>query len=466
MNNRFISYRDFKIFSLANIYFFLFLIFGFVLYGCSETVAPNVILITVDTLRPDHLSCYGYPRRTSPNIDKIASQGILFENVVAQSSWTLPSVASILTSRFPGELRMVNSFSKFRDESLRIATILQEREFYTAAFISGGLISASRGFDKGFNTFTDIVGRAEVINSHVFKWLNQKRDKPFFLWVHYFDVHSDYDAPPPFDKRFDETFSDLKIGRTDYLLNVIKNGLKLPPAEISKIKLLYDREILYTDHHIGKLLERLRKKQVLDNSILIIGADHGEEFMEHSKMGHSFTLYDEVVKVPLIIRYPAKLSKSKKISQQVQNLDILPTILDLISVDFIDFQFRGRSLLPLIEGKLEMDQFAFSETQPLGEWLKDREEWPNNIFKSLYMIRTNKNKLIFDEKNKSWEFFDLAADSGEKFNKYSESITQDNDFKKALLAWKKSLQVKFLVNEEIEKKQSEIEKLRSLGYIN
>lgn len=452
-------------------YIFLLLISGFLLGGCSKAPFPNVILITIDTLRPDHLSSYGYSRLTSPNIDQIASEGIIFENAIAQSSWTLPSVASILTSRFPSELGMVHSFSKFRKNSLRIATILKENGFQTAAFVSSGHISAKRGFDEGFEVFEDSGNeRAMSINERVFKWLSQrskkKEAKPFFLWVHYFDVHSDYDAPPPFDKVFDKTFSNQEIGRTDYLLNIIKNGLNLSPAEVSNIQLLYDREINYADHHIGNLLESLRNQQVLENSILIIGADHGDEFMEHGKLLHALTLYDELIRVPLIIRYPKKLSKGTRISEVVQNLDIVPTVLDLLAIDTSGFQCKGRSLLPLIEGTEEVEPFSFSETQPQANLVKDTEGWPEELFKRLYMIRTSKKKLIHDQKNQSWEMFDLVKDPGEKLNMYSENIMPDNDLKSALVTWEKSLENNFSKYEEIEKGGDEIKKLRALGYLN
>ncbi|MCP4633464.1 MAG: sulfatase [candidate division Zixibacteria bacterium] len=279
---------------------------------------PNVFLIVVDTLRYDHLGCYGYPRNTSPNIDLLSRESVVFNNAYSQAGWTYPSFASIMTSLYPKDHNVTDWNYKIDTSLTTIAEVLDESGYETYAYPSHFIFADTCGLEQGFDHYnmgvikmgyTSELVTAPKLNELLLNDI-ENISEPFFIWAHYFDPHSIY--------RFHEKFP-----------------FGILPAD------KYDGEIAFTDHHIGKVIEKLKEKKIYDNSIIVFAADHGEELKEHGRSGHR-TLWQEVVHIPLIIKAPGL--KPKKVNYNVDQIDIAPTILKLAGLD-IPMSYQGRDIL-------------------------------------------------------------------------------------------------------------------------
>ncbi len=331
-------------------------IFFFCLYGCQSSDGLggtcNVVLITIDTLRADHLSCYGYERETSPRIDAIARQGILFKNVVAPSSGTAPSMVSLFTATYPINHGVVHGleFQKVRgfyqevfSEKLRtLPEILKEDGYTTFGISSNHTLTAELGFARGFDHFTYVNWQsADTINKLVYAWEDaiRKSDK-FFLWVHYIDPHSPYFPQAPWISRYssESPAAIQKVSRMPAAELVAT--AKTNPTILAAVTALYDSEINYVDSHVGALIERLGLDH---NTLLVIAADHGEQFLEHGSMGHSIALHTEELHVPLIIKLPGA-SAAQSIDRQASIVDVMPTIAGLLGIKLPE-QAMGKPLL-------------------------------------------------------------------------------------------------------------------------
>jgi arylsulfatase A-like enzyme len=269
------------------------------LYGCQAPEVPedkcNVVLITIDTLRADHLSCYGYDRESSPRIDAIARQAILFKHVVAPSSWTAPSMVSLFTSTYPInhgvihglEFQKVRGFYQevFSEKLLTLPAVLKDNGYATFGVSSNHTLTAELGFARGFDHFTYVNWQAaDAINKIVYAWEDAiSKSERFFLWVHYIDPHSPYFPQAPWISRYSSE-SPTGIRQVSRMpATELVTYVKTNPALLSTVTALYDSEINYVDLYVGELIERLGLDQ---NTLLIITADHGEQFMEHGSMGH------------------------------------------------------------------------------------------------------------------------------------------------------------------------------------
>ncbi|MBM3321083.1 MAG: sulfatase [Candidatus Eisenbacteria bacterium] len=317
---------------------------------------PNLLLIVVDTLRADHLGSYGYPRNTSPAIDRLAAEGTRFENAFTPAPWTLPAFASLLTSRLPWEHGAVNDYLAPRADIPFLPEVLRGAGYETAAFVSHIYTSRVYGFDAGFDRFEDFrIGedyafdqgrepRAEEVVREAIRWLaGRKNKKPFFLLVHLFDPHWAYDAPEPFRARFDPGYSGSADGSYRTIARFFSPDSIPPARDLEHIIALYDGEILYTDAWLDTLFRALDRAGAWGKTAVVVTADHGEEFRDHGSMGHSFTFFDEVLRVPLIIRRPNERSGGT-VNEPVSLLDIFPTLAEWAGAE-IRSGLRGRSLL-------------------------------------------------------------------------------------------------------------------------
>lgn len=318
----------------------------------------NVILISIDALRADHLGCYGYDRNTSPNIDKIAKEGIIFENHISQASWTVPSHASMFTSLYPFPLGLKNPV-KLNNEHTTLAEIMKDNGYTTIAFTDGGYMTDEFGFNQGFDVFNDEGGGLAEINGRVSRWINSSQKRPFFLFIHTYDTHClSKDKPSkPYRYMFDKEFeynSSHYCGHVQDLTNVSGGELLYKNA-------IYDGAIYYTDVLIGDLFEELKKHGVYNKSIIIITSDHGEEIGDHGFFDHGHSLYDEIIHIPLIINYPdSKNAAKKRVKTITRNIDIMPTILDFLNISF-NGNLEGRSILPdVLYSEFISDQAAIS----------------------------------------------------------------------------------------------------------
>lgn len=334
------------------IYFFLlFIICFFCLPGCSgpKDEQPNILLISIDTLRQDHVSCYGYHRATTPTLDKLAREGIRFETCVSHSPWTLPAHMSVMTG-LPPSLHQVQENDESLPENLNtLAQLLKKKQYKTCGIATSSFLSETFGFNRGFDNYQVIpYEKAGVITKKALKWLskiNIKNDK-FFLFLHFFDVHWPYHPPKEFISMFGASPKDVKYGKFQFLKQFSYPENRLDPELKKKIIALYDGEIRYTDSQINRIIQFLKTKKVLDNTIIVVFSDHGEEFKEHGSFGHGHSLYKELIDVPLIVRYPPKIKANTVTSQRVVLSDIPLTLLKSANIPPPQqFRLRAEDLL-------------------------------------------------------------------------------------------------------------------------
>ena len=271
---------------------------------------PNVVIIAVDSLRPDHLGCYGYGRATSPEIDALAARGALFENVVSQASWTTPSFATVLTSLYPSQHGAVTITSMLTPGLPTLAVILKARGYATCGIVNAPALGAGYGFDRGFDLYdiADPETRDAGANTQAaLAWIDTAgKAAPFFLFLHHFDVHLPYAPPAPFDSSSIRTMAARwAAGLTPRPTLRAREDLLAamgawPAAEWNHVVSLYDGEIAFTDRAVGALLDGLGERGLLKNTLVVLLSDHGQEFFEHGAYGHGHSLYGEVLRVPLV----------------------------------------------------------------------------------------------------------------------------------------------------------------------
>jgi arylsulfatase A-like enzyme len=448
--------------------------------GCgligSDPPACNVLFISLDTLRADHLGCYGYDRPTSPVLDDLAEQSVLFEMAIAQAAVTPVSHASFLTGRNPYNhgVRVLHgkTENKLSPEQSTMAEIWSEAGGQTAAFISAFPVSAAFGLDQGFGHFDDNYpqadGRGLVTNrGTVNTGLSQRRadattdaaiqwiengydsDKPLMMWVHYFDPHDTMVAPP-------REWMDEQL-----------NGTFRPRANIQPdfLRAIYDCEINYMDTHIGRLLSAFKQHDLWDNTIIVVVADHGEGLGDHNWWSHGI-LYREQIQVPLIIKMPGGQAGTR-VSNMVRGIDLAPTILAGAGVNCDRWsQMDGVSLVPtLTTGAPPGIDIAYSESVNILSYGRpDLPELKDKKDDKLYCLMTPSMKLIYHQlKPDNIEFYNLLADPGELTN--LAALERTDEMRRLL----RDLQVMDIFSElmpgmtatDLERTR----KLKSLGYI-
>lgn len=329
---------------------------------------PPVIMISIDTLRRDHLSVYGYSKPTTPNLDRIAHEGALFRHAVSNSPWTLPAHMSIFTGLSPS-LHMVEDLKdRLPDRIKTISEVFKEKGYQTAAFVSAPLLDKKYGFDKGFDHYELLrEERGEKITKKALQWLQDRDGANYFLFIHYFDVHWPYDPPKQYLSQSNSTETDSTYGTIDFLGEFSDPGKKMSKEILEKVNALYDGEIKYVDHQIGTVIDFLHSQQTLDKTIIVVFSDHGEEFKEHGSFGHGHSFHWEVINVPLIIRYPQYIKPGTIIDHPVASLDIPLTIMSIASISPPD-QFRLQALNALeYPGKKDDRNRAFSHRSIIME---------------------------------------------------------------------------------------------------
>lgn len=448
-------------------------------YSCQGKDKPkNVILISIESLRADHLGCYGYPINTTPNIDKLAQEGTLFLNTVSSTSWTLPSITSLLTSMYQGVHQVSHDGRKLDEMRTTLAEVMKENGYVTAAFVSGPYTSAAFGLSQGFDEYKNCSfiksspqkrkqfpskkmiqeSHKDVVNQKislmVSDWLNKHYQDKFFLYLHYWDVHYDYVPPSPYDKIFDPDYKG-NISAENYYFNDAINK-NMDPRDLRHIIALYDGEIRWTDDHIGRLLEKLKDLKQLQNTLIVVTGDHGEEFFEHGGKGHRETLYDEVLKVPLIFVFPSRIFQGKKIETQVRTIDIMPTILDMMGIPAPQ-EIMGKSLWKIIHTKKKNKMNGIPALSELHDELKS--------------LRTNEWKIIYNIPSRELLFFNLKKDPLEKSKDLDSNLPLVRKAKDELfLLMKKNLEIcatlpKKNPDETPQLDSKTVELLKSLGYI-
>lgn len=392
----------------------------------------SVVLITIDTLRVDHIGLYGYEKETTPNLDKFVRQNscVVFEQAIAPVPLTLPAHAAILTGLYPFQLGVRdNDFSVVPLEAFTLAELFMKNGYTTAAFVSAFILHSKFGLNQGFAIYDDdfSLGRrsanvyaereARLVTDSALRWLSGKSKESFFIWIHYYDPHDPYTPPEAYKK---------------------------------KLKDAYDGEIAYVDSQLARLFDYLNLNDLVKNNLIVIAGDHGESLGEHGEQFHGIFLYDATLKVPLIFCSDVFFRENRYIKNQVSLLDIFPTIAQLLSFDYPPVS--GKSLLPLINGNASQEQHIFLETVlPFTTY----------GMSPLEGIRTSFFKYISAPQP---EFYLLNTDKGETNNVYKK------DDERVIKAHRKLAQIKMsskiyqrkITNEDRES----VERLRSLGYLS
>jgi arylsulfatase A-like enzyme/tetratricopeptide (TPR) repeat protein len=398
--------------------------------GFGDFQDYNLLLVTIDTLRADHLPAYGYTKIHTPNLDRLANESFVFEDVVAQVPMTLPSHTCILTGLLPPAHGIRDNAGFILDSKVNtLAETLKSKNYETAAFISAFILDSQFGLDQGFDHYSDnfslvqanvdsthVSRRAEETELEVDAWLRKNSDQKFFLWVHYYDPHDPYDPPEPY--------------KTEYASS------------------LYDGEIAYTDHVFGKLYDLLDQLQLREKTIVIMTGDHGEGLGDHKEQTHSIFIYNATQHVPLMIRLPK--IKPERIKGVVSLVDIVPTVLEWLGVQ-PDQNMQGRSLIPLIEGKDHSSRAAYSESI-----------FPelHYGFSPLKRIATDQYEFI-DAPNP--EVYDRVNDRSELKNLIKEKPEIANALQKRLDEILKSSQTAAKQTQKMDPETEE--KLRAMGYV-
>ena len=437
----------------------------FFVVGCSKErpgkKPDNIILISIDTLRADHLGCYGYPRDTSPAIDKFASGALLFEDVSSPSPWTLPAHASLLTGLYPSHNRVRTRSNRLPADVMTLAKVLRQQGFVTSAIVNSHWLSKRNGLHQGFDYFTYVMEsvtqvKPSEVEDKAYKWLLKHRAKPFFLFLHFYDVHSDYRSLPRYEKLFARPYNGKADGTTAQLLHYRKGRGSLDKTDAKHLIDLYDAGIRQMDDGIARLFKFLKKKKLFDNSLIIITADHGEEFLEHGGVLHGRTQFQEVIQVPLIMRGPG-LPRRKRIKTMASLIDIMPTILGLLDIaqpaplDGIDLRHLWQK----------------TNGEPPLRLLFGEADW-NNMIQSAIVddikraVRHNQYKLHYNLLTKKKELYDLLEDPHENSNVIEQHPSLADSLFRVL---KNFMSVEVTGKSVPALSTKEIELLKSLGYL-
>jgi arylsulfatase A-like enzyme len=372
-------------------------------YACGDC---NVILISIDTLRQDHVGAYGYERDTTPNVDEFAADSIRFDTAIAHAPSTLPSHASIFTSMIPEHHRAFHSKDQpLPDEAVTMAELFALAGFRTAAFTAGAQMSEKYGLDQGFDIYdsykSDMTHRSRFsdIVDKATGFLDDYGDEQFFLLLHTYEVHTPYTPRPEYLEMFDPDYEGSLGDEIDvpFLRSVFQNPvrLRLSDADREHIIAAYDGEIRNMDDAFGDLIAMLKERDLYDNTLIVFTSDHGEEFGERGRVGwHSWTLYEELLRVPLLIKMPAGRFAGRAVTDIARGIDLLPTMLDVAAIE-TESPFEGHSLMGRVAGRDSDVVFTVSQ--------RDHIEMPTSI-------RTARWKFYDDA------LYDLAADPGERFD--------------------------------------------------
>ena len=436
--------------------------------GCDNSSTPtNVLLITIDTLRADHCSVLGYERDTTPRLSKLAKQGALFELAYAPTATTAPSHVSIFTGLYPLTHQIVRNGLILPNEFETMAEHFTHEGYQTAALVSSFVLHSKFNYGQGFQYYYDemqgheasAIGewkahdlkggldrRASFTSNRAIQWLQTQRDpkRPFFLFVHYFDPHHPYTPPKPFNTKY------------------------LSPANLANKKSLathiamYDGEIAFTDQQLGRLLDALDKFDLADNTLVVITSDHGEGLMQHGWLQHGIHIYEELVHVPLLIRWPKHVRAGLVLPEPVEVVDLPRTIFSLIGLKGDGPLFEGRNLAAALTGTGSLDPnrpiFLHRRRYPK---MKLGQQWVQG---EKFAIRSGRWKYILGEEEHTQELFDLAVDPLEKNNLFDEQSQLANQLADRLQNWRE--QYIGVGASDTPISEDDFIRLKALGYTN
>jgi arylsulfatase A-like enzyme len=426
----------------------------------------NVLVVLMDAARASHLGCYGYDRPTTPEIDRLAREGVVFERAYAPAPFTVASVSSMWTSLYPDAHHYgVRHDASLPPEHTTLAEVLAEREVATAGFVANPSGGAPFGLARGFGEFHHLyedggdrsfsIPGAPEFRPGLRRWLEQVRGRRFFGYVHYIEPHFPYDPPPPFDLMFgsDEPLAPA-VRRDDTWVRRVNAGRVRPsPEEVRHLVRLYDGNLAFVDREIGWLRRTLEELGLLENTVIVVTSDHGEDLYERGLIGHGGLVNEESLHIPLVVRFPAGRGLAGlRIGGLVDLLDVAPTLADLFEVPASSpgaRGFQGRSLLPLLAG-------AEGKSAVLGRTMQERPTYAlsDGTWKLVYSVRSGRTVL-----------YDLARDPEERQNVAADHPRRAELLRQELLRWLAEVRTRRSSASQRSLTPEEIEMLRSLGYM-
>jgi arylsulfatase A-like enzyme len=318
--------------------------------GCGPPVRPNILLVVIDTARADRFSFDGYARDTSPEIAAAGREGAVYERAYTPAPWTVPAHASLFTGLFPSSHGADSGHLRLDDERLTLAEVLRSAGYRTVAYTENPWVGKDYNFDQGFDTFEEIWRKvpgeggdkgAGLTNVRIDQWLTWRegnpdaRQQPFFLFVNYLETHLPYNPPEPERFRFLSPPIDMqRVGRMSRFkhpeeMKFILGVSSLDPADLRLLSDLYDGAIAYADRRTGEVIEMLRRRSLLDGTVVVVTSDHGELLGEHRLLDHKMNVFEQVLRIPMVLRYPAAVKPGQRIREPVLLQDLYPTLLGL-----------------------------------------------------------------------------------------------------------------------------------------
>ena len=390
----------------------------------------NVLLIVLDGASAVRMSAYGYEKPTTPEIERLAAESVVFDNAVSQAVYTIASIGSLLTGQYPERHQSVSFSDRLPASAVTLPGLLTLEGFASAGFSGNAVVSSTFGLDRGYQEFQlarereDYTGHGDSVLQSFSSWLQENAERRFFAYVHFREPHFPYDPPPPFDTRFGP--GDLfPEGISEWeQVNVFNDAAardeEVPAQVLSRIRALYDGNMAFADHLVGKILAELDSLGLSERTIVILTADHGEALFEHRFIGHNTQLYDESVRVPLTMRVPGVAAQ--RVSQVVELIDLAPTILALVGLGegpAVE-EMQGRSIAPLLYGESLPPRSAFSRTL----WNKPR-----------YSVQDRRDKFIWDSRTGAEELYDRSSDPGEQVNIAAERRVSSGFWRQRIFHW-------------------------------
>jgi arylsulfatase A-like enzyme len=436
--------------------------------SAAATQPRNAILISIDTLRPDHLGCYGHGPETSPTLDALAAAGVRFEDVTAAAPWTLPSHATMLTGLYPSHHGVIHHETRLSSNVVTLAEEFQAAGFDTLAVVNTHNVGAPQfQLDQGFRQFRYIMEteddpRAQTVRTFdsgdtvasTAKELLHARDadKPFFLFLHFYDVHTDFTPRTEYRDRFVEPYAGRLTGSTTQLVRVRNGEETLGPPDVKWLEQMYDAEIRQLDDLLGRFFAWLDDEGLGEETLFVVTSDHGEEFQEHGSVLHGRTQYQEVLHIPLLLKGPG--IPAAVIPTPVHGVDVTPTILGVMGL--VSHAPRdGLDLSPLWHGGTLPPRLFFGEADHNN--VVDGED----VYDIKKMVREGSSKFLFDTHTGVGELYDLARDRGEQ----QDLAPSEPERAKALRAELEHFLEGAIQGESIPPPdEEELRKLKALGY--
>lgn len=445
---------------------------------------PNVVMFLIDTLRADHLGAYGYDKPTSPNFDALVKESVFFENAISAEGWTLPSVPSIFTSTFPCEHNLIIDRTQLSEALETLPQRLQRGGYFTTSYYANPYLGVVTGLSRGF----DFARRVPYADGETVQaWLKERPDKPYFLYIHNLEPHDPWKSPPRYAKKFGSA-TPAEARRISRLIVKYKSLMRadwegergagvtdntkqqdLYLSQLHKMLdahiALYDGAVNQADERLGSVIETLKTTGQWDRTLFIVLADHGEEFNDHGAYIHGQSVYQELIHVPLLVKLPAGQYAGKRVSDPVGLVDLMPTIMEIISKPELANGARGGSLMPFIRGERQRAADEIVVTSVRINVKKFYKPWADTRGNINVAMRMGDWKGIWNKDHDTVELYDLAKDPHELHNLAAKETN--------LAARMREVATKFFTDcaanqkpaKPVEMSESERHELEALGYI-